>query len=102
MDFKFDNVEEEFRSEVKEFIEKELPWDWRKEDLDAEDEVDSISLEFTQSIIQEIQSHPEWTKTLINEVFICESLEQMADHAKKIAEDVIYTVNAEIIRHQSI
>ena len=51
MDFKFDNVEEEFRSEVKEFIEKELPWDWRKEDLDAEDEVDSIKvMEFKKKL----------------------------------------------------
>ena len=50
MDFKFTNVEEELRSEVKEFIGKELSWDWRKEELDAEDEVGSIKvLEFKKN-----------------------------------------------------
>ena len=51
MDFKFDSVEEEFRSEVKDFIDKELPWNWREEDLDAEDEVDSIKvMEFKKKL----------------------------------------------------
>ena len=51
MDFKFDTVEEEFRSEVGEFIDKELPWNWREEDLDAEDEVDSIKvMEFKKKL----------------------------------------------------
>ena len=28
MDFKFENVDEDFRSEIKDFVEKELPWNW--------------------------------------------------------------------------
>ena len=51
MDFKFDTVEEEFRSEGRQFIDKELPWNWREEDLDAEDEVDSIKvMEFKKKL----------------------------------------------------
>ena len=42
MDFKFENVDEDFRSEIKDFVEKELPWNWREEDLDPEDEKDSV------------------------------------------------------------
>ena len=36
MDFKFENEDEKFREEVIDFIDKELPWDWRNLDLDAE------------------------------------------------------------------
>ena len=42
MDFKFENEDEKFREEVIDFIDKELPWDWRNLDLDAEDDDDKI------------------------------------------------------------
>ena len=102
--FNYSDLSEKVQWMVRKCLEAivEMDIELAKEICRVEDEVDSISLELTQSIIQEIQSHPEWTKTLINEVIISESLEQMADHPKKIAEDVIYTVNAEIVRHQSI
>ena len=61
MDFKFDSVEEEFRSEVKDFIDKELPWNWREEDLDAEDEVDSIKvMEFKKNLGEQGWLTMEW------------------------------------------
>ena len=34
MDFKFETVDENFRSEIKDFVDAELPWNWREEDLD--------------------------------------------------------------------
>ena len=42
MDFKFENEDEKFREEVIDFIDKELPWNWRELDLDAEDDDDKI------------------------------------------------------------
>ena len=42
MDFKFEKEDEKFREEVIDFIDKELPWDWRSLDLDAEDDDDKI------------------------------------------------------------
>ena len=42
MDFKFENEDEKFTEEVIDFIDKELPWDWRNLDLDAEDDDDKI------------------------------------------------------------
>ncbi|MBR49233.1 MAG: acyl-CoA dehydrogenase [Chloroflexi bacterium] len=42
MDFKFEKEDEKFREEVIDFIDKELPWDWRNLDLDAEDDDDKI------------------------------------------------------------
>ena len=34
MDFKFESIDEDFRSEIKDFVEKELPWNWKEQDLD--------------------------------------------------------------------
>ncbi len=42
MDFRFESVDENFRSEIVDFVDKELPWKWSQEDLDPEDEKDSI------------------------------------------------------------
>jgi|TARA_B100001750_G_scaffold247788_1_gene274862 alkylation response protein AidB-like acyl-CoA dehydrogenase len=42
MDFRFESVDEDFRSEIVDFVDKELPWKWSQEDLDPEDEKDSI------------------------------------------------------------
>ncbi len=42
MDFRFESVDEDFRSEIVNFVDKELPWKWSQEDLDPEDEKDSI------------------------------------------------------------
>ena len=35
MDFKFSKEDELFRQEIADFVEKELPWDWRKEKIDS-------------------------------------------------------------------
>jgi alkylation response protein AidB-like acyl-CoA dehydrogenase len=40
MDFRFDSKDVEFRDEVAEFADKELPWDWRTETLDPEEPED--------------------------------------------------------------
>ena len=66
-----------------------------------EDNVDQMCKQTIQDIITKIQEVPEQTKSLLNELFIVECLEQMADKTKKISEDVIYTVDAEIVRHQT-
>ena len=51
MDFKFEQVEEEFRSEVQDFIEQELPWNWKEESLDAEDPIDQVKvMEFKKKL----------------------------------------------------
>ena len=42
MDFRFESVDEDFRSEIVDFVDEELPWKWSQEDLDPEDEKDSI------------------------------------------------------------
>ena len=40
MEFRFSQEDEAFRSEIISFVESELPWDWRTQELDPEDPED--------------------------------------------------------------
>ena len=53
MDFRFESVDEDFRSEIVDFVDKELPWKWSQEDLDPEDEKDSILVrQFKKQLVE--------------------------------------------------
>ena len=41
MDFRFSEADEAFRSEVREFVDQELPWDWRNHTVDPEEPEDA-------------------------------------------------------------
>ncbi|MCI0437623.1 MAG: acyl-CoA dehydrogenase family protein, partial [Chloroflexi bacterium] len=42
MDFRFSQQDEAFRGEVAQFVERELPWDWREQSLDPEEPEDLV------------------------------------------------------------
>ena len=46
MDFQFDHSDREFRSEIADFVDNELPWNWKEYDLDPDDE-DTYDLVYT-------------------------------------------------------
>ena len=55
----------------------------------------------TYLIIQQaILAHPEQTESLIHLLSASRHLERIADHATNIAEDVIYMIEGEIVRHK--
>ena len=61
MDFKFENEDEKFREEVIDFIDKELPWDWRNLDLDAEDDDDKILVrQFKKKLVEKGWLTKDW------------------------------------------
>ena len=75
-------------------------------DLDAavkvcvsDDEVDGFQNKAYDEIKQAIQVNPERVGSLINLLLISRHLERIADHATNIAEEVIYMVEGEIVRH---
>ena len=41
MDFRFSQEDEEFRKEIGQFVDSELPWDWRTRTIDSEEPEDS-------------------------------------------------------------
>jgi phosphate transport system protein len=49
---------------------------------------------------QQIKDDPEHTEYYISLLSVSRNLERIADHATNIAEDVIYMIEGEIVRHQ--
>jgi phosphate transport system protein len=64
-----------------------------------DDEVDQIKREAYDRIKAAMREHPDKIGHLINLLLISRHLERLADHATNVAEEVIYLVEGEIIRH---
>ena len=64
-----------------------------------DDEVDDIKSEAYDRIKRAIQENPDKVGYLINLLLISRHLERLADHTENIAEEVIYLVEGEIVRH---
>jgi len=64
-----------------------------------DDEVDKIKLEAYDKIKKAMGDNPDKIGYLINLFLISRHLERLADHATNIAEEVVYLVEGEIIRH---
>jgi len=67
--------------------------------LYLDDEVDKIKHEAYDRIKAAMANHPDHLGYLINLLLISRHLERLADHATNIAEEVIYLIEGEIIRH---
>lgn len=66
---------------------------------EADDEVDAMRRIIETQIEQQIAQHPERTDCLIRLSSVARHLERISDMATNIAEDVIYMVDGEIVRH---
>jgi len=64
-----------------------------------DDEVDQIKVDAYDRIKQAMSKHPDKIGYLINLLLISRYLERLADHATNIAEEVIYLIEGEIVRH---
>jgi phosphate transport system protein len=64
-----------------------------------DDEVDGIKKDAYDRIKQTMKQQPEFIGYLINLLLISRHLERLADHATNIAEEVIYLIEGEIVRH---
>lgn len=66
----------------------------------ADDEVDDMNRDMYERIKNAIRSDPEQVDVLIHLLSASRHLERVADHATNIAEDVIYMVTGEVVRHR--
>jgi phosphate transport system protein len=64
-----------------------------------DDEVDGTHRRAYQLIRDEMAHHPDQMPFLINFYLISRHLERIGDHATNIAEEVIYLIEGEIVRH---
>ena len=67
--------------------------------LTLDDDVDDIRSKAYSQIKVAMREHPEEMTCLVNLYLISRHLERIADHATNIAEEVIYLIEGEIIRH---
>ena len=68
--------------------------------LTTDDEVDAMHRNAYDVIKQYIREHPDKVTYLLNLYLISRHLERLADHATNIAEEVIYLIEGEIVRHE--
>jgi len=66
-----------------------------------DDEVDALNRDMFIRIQKGIRQHPDQIESLIHLMSASRHLERIADHATNIAEDVIYMMVGEIIRHKT-
>jgi phosphate transport system protein len=62
-------------------------------------EVDALNKEIHQQLAQHMMSNPDTIARCLHWIVASKSLERIADHAKNIAEEVVYLCEAQDIRH---
>ncbi|MFA6425541.1 MAG: phosphate signaling complex protein PhoU [Phycisphaerae bacterium] len=67
----------------------------------SDDTIDSMNREMYIKTQQAIVAHPEQIESLIHMLSVSRHLERIADHATNIAEDVIYMIEGQIVRHRT-
>lgn len=65
-----------------------------------DDDVDEIHRGMYRKVEDAMVAHPEQAAVILNWLTVSRYLERIADHATNIAEDVIYMIEGEIVRHK--
>jgi phosphate transport system protein len=66
----------------------------------ADDEVDRHNREAIDELVDGMRASPEAVLAFLSVFSVTRHLERIADHATNIAEDVVYLVEGEIVRHR--
>jgi phosphate transport system protein len=77
--------------------------DLAREVCAADDEIDAINRGIHDMVIEKIRESEtrERTDGLLHLLSVARHLERIADHTTNIAEDLIYTIEAKIVRHHA-
>jgi len=72
-----------------------------KKVCESDDEIDDINRSVHKQVIAAMKEHPADVERLLTFVSVSRNLERIADHTTNIAEDVIYMIRGESVRHAS-
>jgi phosphate transport system protein len=67
----------------------------------ADDEIDAMNREMYLKVQQAIAGNPDQMESLIHMLSASRHLERIGDHATNIAEDIIYMIEGNIVRHKT-
>lgn len=68
--------------------------------LDMDDEIDEMNKTIQAELVEVMKQHPEVAEQSLNAIIISRNLERAADHATNIAEDVIFWIRGNDVRHK--
>jgi phosphate transport system protein len=68
----------------------------------ADDSVDEVNRSVHKQVLKNIREHPSDADRFILLLSVSRNLERIADHATNIAEDVVYMIRGEIVRHTNV
>ncbi|MFO7899341.1 MAG: phosphate signaling complex protein PhoU [Planctomycetota bacterium] len=75
--------------------------DLARDVIGSDDQVDDLNRDVYDEVLSEMLRTPVRCPTLINFFTVSRGLERIADHATNIAQDVIYMLEGDIIRHKT-
>lgn len=64
-----------------------------------DDNVDAYKNKIFHDVLAHVKSHPEAIEQGLNIILIARNLERIGDHATNVAEDVVFTISGQDIRH---
>lgn len=67
--------------------------------LTMDDDIDRLNRESQALLLAAMQQQPDRTDQALSSILVCRNLERSADHATNIAEDVIFWVRGDNVRH---
>lgn len=99
--FDFQGMEKKTRRLLKRALDSLILMDVQKarKVCDDDEEIDQINREMYDLVTAEILKKPEYTHIYLHYLSISRHLERIGDYATNIAEDVIYMVQGDIVRH---
>lgn len=65
-------------------------------------EIDEVNRSVHKQVLEGLKKHPEEVERLILLLSVSRNLERIGDHTTNIAEDVLYMVRGEIVRHTRV
>ncbi len=65
-----------------------------------DDEADRLHAELIAGLVEVMKQTPEWVEPGLSLFSVVRHLERVADHATNIAEEVIYLVEGDVVRHR--
>ena len=85
------------RKSLDAFVNMDVPL--AKEVCAADDEVDDLNRDMFDLLRERVNESPKDINALLSLLSVSRHIERIADHATNIAEDVMYMVDGEIVRH---